>query len=67
MITSGYNFFTGKLTKILLKHRLDSRGEFDVTCCKTVFLRHLFSQDKESWWFGIYFVFANPYIVRLFI
>ena len=42
MIISGYNFFTGKLTKILLKHRLDSRGEFGVTCCKTVFFKDIY-------------------------
>ena len=39
MITSGYNLLSGNLTKVILKHRLESRGEFGVTCCKT------FSED----------------------
>ena len=47
MITSVYNLFTGKLTKVLLKHRLDSRGEFGVTCCKTFFLK-TFSQEQSK-------------------
>ena len=40
MITSGYNLFTGKLTKVLLKHRLDSIVEFGVTI-----VVKLFSED----------------------
>ena len=47
MITSVYNLFTGKLTKVLLKHRLDTRGVFGLTCCKTFFLKTFIQEQNK--------------------